>query len=96
MTTAEMFPASELLADELAVRGWDVPELARRTGLTVAEVVAMTKTPLAWSARQTVRIAAALGTSIELLVRFQALYEEWVIGKGGYPTPEPMPHNKET
>ncbi len=68
---AEVFPAGELLADELAARGWtqaDFAEVLGRPAQFVSEIISgkkeITREPAA-------QIAAALGTSAEFWLNLQ-------------------------
>ena len=74
---AELFPAGELLADELDARGWTQAEFAEilgRPAQFVSEIVSGKKEITRQSAAQ---IGAALGTSAELWLNLQDAYLLW-------------------
>lgn len=74
---AEVFPAGDFLADELAARGWtqaDFAEILGRPAQFVSEIISGKKQITRESAAQ---IAAALGTSPELWLNLQDSYLLW-------------------
>ncbi len=80
MTTslaAELFPAGEILADELEARGWtqaDFAEVLGRPAQFVSEIISGKKEITRESAAQ---IGAALGTSAEFWLNLQDSYLLW-------------------
>lgn len=76
-TLAEAFPAGEILAEELEVRGWTQAEFAEVLGRPpqlVSEIIAGKKEITRESASQ---IAAALGTSPEFWLNLQDRFHLW-------------------
>lgn len=74
---AEVFPAGEMLADELDERGWTQAEFAEilgRPAQFVSEIISGKKEITRESATQ---IAAALGTSPEMWLKMQDRYYLW-------------------
>lgn len=74
---AELFPAGELLAEELEARGWsqaDFAEVLGRPAQFVSEVISGKKEITRESAAQ---IAVALGTSAEFWLNLQDSYLLW-------------------
>lgn len=74
---AELFPAGELLADELDARGWtqaDFAEILGRPAQFVSEILSGKKEITRESASQ---IGAALGTSAEFWLNLQDSYFLW-------------------
>lgn len=74
---AELFPAGEILADELEARGWtqaDFAEVLGRPAQFVSEVISGKKEITRESAAQ---IGAALGTTAELWLNLQDSYLLW-------------------
>lgn len=71
---AELFPAGEILADELDARGWtqaDFAEVLGRPAQFVSEIISGKKEITRESAAQ---IGAALGTSAEFWINLQDSY----------------------
>ena len=74
---AELFPAGEILADELDARGWtqaDFAEVLGRPAQFVSEIISGKKEITRESAAQ---IGAALGTSAEFWLNLQDSYLLW-------------------
>ena len=74
---AELFPAGEILADELDARGWtqaDFAEVLGRPAQFVSEIISGKKEITRESAAQ---IGAALGTSAEFWLNMQDSYLLW-------------------
>ena len=75
-TTAEAFPPGEYLRDELEERGWTVSELAEIIGqpvLVVSEILDAKKPLTADTASS---LSEALGTSAELWLNLQTIYQQ--------------------
>ena len=75
-TTAEAFPPGEYLRDELEARGWTVSELAEIIGqpvLVVSEILDAKKPITADTASS---LSEALGTSAELWLNLQTMYQQ--------------------
>ena len=75
---AELFPAGEILADELDARGWtqaDFAEVLGRPAQVVSEIISGKKEITRESAAQ---IGAALGTSAEFWLNLQDAYLLWL------------------
>ncbi|APT91654.1 hypothetical protein CPHO_00470 [Corynebacterium phocae] len=75
--SAELFPAGEILADELDARGWTQSEFAEvlgRPAQFVSEIISGKKEITRESATQ---IGAALGTSAEFWLNLQDSYLLW-------------------
>ncbi|XVV00777.1 HigA family addiction module antitoxin [Actinosynnema sp. CA-248983] len=74
---AEAFPVSTLLMEELEARGWTQTEFAEILGRppqTISEIMSGRKEITRESAAQ---IAAALGTTPQLWLKYQDLYHLW-------------------
>jgi HTH-type transcriptional regulator / antitoxin HigA len=74
---AEVFPAGEHLADELAARGWTQAEFAEILGRPAQFVSEITSGKKEITRESAAQIGAALGTSAEMWLNLQDSYYLW-------------------
>lgn len=74
---AEAFPPGEFIQEELEARGWTQQLLAEKAGLpesTIERIIRAEKTVTLADARG---LSRAFGTSAEIWVNLQKIYNEW-------------------
>jgi len=74
LVAAEVFPPGEHLADELAARGWTIPQLAKRMGQPAHIVSGVLDAHIEITSDLAESISAALGTSAELWLNLESAY----------------------
>ncbi len=74
LVAAEVFPPGEHLADELAARGWTIPQLAKLMGQPAHIVSDILDAQIEITHDLAESVSAALGTSTELWLNLEAAY----------------------
>ena len=74
LVAAEVFPPGEHLADELAARGWTIPQFAELMGQPVHVVTDVLDAQIKVTPNLAAAISAALGTSAQLWLNLEQIY----------------------
>ena len=74
---AECFPPSEIIREELAARGWDAEELARRMGVGKTLVHLAVSGKLRITPGLAERLETAFGSSADFWLNFQESWDQW-------------------
>jgi len=74
LVAAEVFPPGEHLADELAARGWTMPQLAKLMGQPAHIVSGILDAQVEITEDLAESISVALGTSAQLWLNLEAAY----------------------
>lgn len=74
LVAAEVFPPGEHLADELAARGWTIPQFAKLMGQPAHIVSGILDVQVEITQELAESISMALGTSPQLWLNLEAAY----------------------
>lgn len=74
LVAAEVFPPGEHLADELAARGWTIPQFAELMDQPVQVVADVLDAQIEVTPDLAAAISAALGTSAQLWLNLEQIY----------------------